>query len=63
MADHISGALAQAVGFIINIVNTFAQFDFPGTDVPVIVIMAAVWGVYFIWRYLLSRIFDIEAKE
>lgn len=61
--EHMSGALKQAVRFILSIVNTIAQIHFPGTDIPIILIMGAAWGIYFIWRFLLAQIFDMEAKK
>lgn len=63
MGEHIIPAAQDGINAIIAIVMSMASFHFPGTDIPVILVLIAPWGVYFIWKWWLSQIFDIEAKK
>lgn len=63
MSEHFSSELIVGIRYIISIIRNFALYPFPGTNVPVIGIMIGVWGVYFIWRWFVSQLFDIEVKK
>ena len=63
MSEHFSSDLILAIRSIINIIRNFALYPFPGTDIPVIGIMVGVWGIYFIWRWFISQLFDIEVNK
>lgn len=61
--EHLSNPLAQAVTFLMNTINTFANIHFPGTEIPIIMIAVGAWGIYFIWKWLLGNMFDVEWKK
>lgn len=55
--------VAQGIRFILSIVTAFAQYPFPGTDIPILAIGVGAWAIYFFWRWLLAQIFDMETKK
>lgn len=61
--EHLSSGLATAIAFISNTVASLGRITMPGTDLPIIIIGGAVWGIYFIWRWVLSQVFDVEVKK
>ena len=60
--SHLDAPVTQGVRFIIWMVTQLAHYPFPGTDIPIIVMILAPWAIYFCWKWVLSRFFDIDAK-
>ena len=61
--EHIIEPARQGIFYIISLINEFALFPFPGTDIPVVLIAIGVWAIYFLWRWVLAQLFDIEVKK
>lgn len=61
--ETFSQNLVSAVYYIVDIVTGFATMTFPGTSIPYIMIPAGVWGIYFLWKYVLGNMFDVEWKK
>lgn len=61
--ENFSDNLVSAVYNVINIVTYFARMNFPGTNIPYIMIPVGVWGIYFVWKFILGNMFDVEWKK
>lgn len=46
----------MGVRTLIGIINSFAQIDFPGTEIPVIYMLLAPAVIYFLWVVVLKMI-------
>lgn len=55
--------LLIGINYILSIVVNFAHMTFPGTNVPYIMIPIGVWGIYFIWKFIMGQMFDVEWKK
>lgn len=60
MTDWLSGPLDVGVTFILQIINTFAHIDFPGTNIPIVIVMLSPVALILVWRVFLSWIFDMR---
>lgn len=61
--ETFSENLVAGVRYIMSIITDFATMDFPGTSLPFILIPIGVWGIYFVWKYILGNMFDVEWKK
>lgn len=50
MVEHMTENTRQGVLFVISIINDFARIPFPGTDIPVAVLVLTPAVIWFIWR-------------
>lgn len=55
----MSQNLAAAVYAFLDWINQFAQLDYPGTEIPIVVIMLSPLAVVLVWRFLAKKIFGV----
>ena len=61
--SHFIEPMRQAVRFVYQVVATFGQFNFPGTDLPIFAFIVGAWAIYFFLRWTLAQVFDVETKK
>lgn len=38
-------------------IDRFAQLDYPGTEIPIIVVMMSPFALILVWKFLIKKIF------
>lgn len=56
----MSESLAQAVYALLIWLGELAMFDFPGTSIPICVVMLSPLAMYIIWRFTIKKIFGVD---
>ena len=59
MSEWMSAPLASAVTFILDTIRQFSEFHFPGTEIPIVIVMLAPAGLYLCWRVIYKWVFDM----
>lgn len=61
--ENVGLPLTQAVYYVLSIITDFASMSFPGTNIPYLMIPLGAWGIYYIWKYVLGNMFDVEWRK